>query len=428
MNQNHSSSLRVLTDGRMLPFPHGTGLLQYLLAVWRALDAASHSSAVLVETHGTGNALADAGVLSEKKKIRAQFLRTGRRMFQMWTDTSWQALPMNVRSDAVLYADIPEASQRRFYALGGIYADAKYLFGKFQRTPQFSVPDDFDVWHATMPIPLKARGVPRVTTIHDIIPLRVPSSTSGDKKAFYELIRANVEESRRVIAVSEQTRRDLVEFIGADDKKIRVVYSTPSIAPGPGDPRLQATVLKSYGLREQGYILFLANIEPRKNVGRLIDAYLSLETDIPLVIAGRKAWMYEESLRRLEQDENVSARVRLLGFVPDEYRESLYRGALFFAFPSLYEGFGIPILDALVCGCPVVVSDIGPHREICGSAAVYVDPANTGSIAEGLERLLKDEGLRRELVSQGKERAQFFSVERHAAGLTEVYREARNGG
>jgi len=127
---------------------------------------------------------------------------------------------------------------------------------------------------------------------------------------------------------------------------------------------------------------------------------------------------------RLDQDARARRRIKWIGPVPDGYREALYRSALFFAFPSIYEGFGIPVLDALVCGCPVLVSGIGSLREICGDAALYVDPMDIGSIAEGLQRLLTDAPLRLDLAARGAARLPFFTLEREAAALTEVYREA----
>jgi glycosyltransferase involved in cell wall biosynthesis len=180
---------------------------------------------------------------------------------------------------------------------------------------------------------------------------------------------------------------------------------------------------RRYSLPEH-FIFFTGSLEPRKNLKNLIQAYSGLDKrirkDIKLVLAGFKGWQNKEIMALLRK---VKSDVFYLGYVSDAALRDLYNLATLFVYPSFYEGFGLPPLEAMACGCPVVVSNAASLPEVCGGAAYYVDPYNIESIAEGIHKVLTDEALRQSLIEKGLERAKLFSWEKSAKKHIEVFDE-----
>ncbi|WP_244911957.1 glycosyltransferase family 4 protein [Burkholderia aenigmatica] len=180
-----------------------------------------------------------------------------------------------------------------------------------------------------------------------------------------------------------------------------------------------------YGLEPGGYFLFFGAIEPKKNVGRLIEAYLSAKVQAKLVIVGALAWKSKEEMRLLEsiskQDSNISRNIKIIDYVPRTFLMSLIRCAKAVVFPSLYEGFGLPLLEAMQLGVPTLCSSEGSLPEIAGDASVMVDPYNVTEISRNLERLDRDSDLRSALVTRGFGRAEKFSAESYRCALQKMY-------
>ncbi len=299
------------------------------------------------------------------------------------------------------------------FALPRCY-NVAYMIQKVYPSATAIIPERIDIWHATYPIPIQIRGAKRITTIHDLIPLRLPYTTLDDKKTFYRNVKSALKSSAAIITVSESTKNDILEAFEVDPNKIYVTYQPVSLPPfSPGDAQ---EVVKSYGLKYGAYILFVGTIEPKKNVSRLIRAYTLVGTSMPLVIVGRKGWMYEDIEPLLKKKE-----VKWLSNVPSRDLSYLYAGAYCFVFPSLYEGFGLPPLEAMSVGCPVITSGVSSLPEVCGDASLYVDPYNVNDIREKLEKILSDRVLRERMVSKGKERAKLFSMENYIKRLYKAY-------
>ena len=186
-----------------------------------------------------------------------------------------------------------------------------------------------------------------------------------------------------------------------------------------------AFFLRRYGLEFQNYILFVGAIEPKKNVGRLLDAYASMDIDMPLVIVGKKGWLWEDELGKMGFIDNSSKKsVRLLEYISVESLRYLYSGAYCLVFPSLYEGFGLPPIEAMSFGCPVITSNLSCLPEICGDAALYVDPYSIQDIKDKLETLISDSQLRERLVRAGRVNAQAFRMANYQKRLYQAYRKA----
>src|SRR2546422_1793162 len=261
-------------------------------------------------------------------------------------------------------------------------------------------PQAADVLHCpTYRGPLRPR-VPLVVTVHDLAVLRHPETFNRWTREYSPRVVPRVlKAARRVIAVSQFTRRELVELLGVPDDKIRVV---PNAVEGE---------FTQHGPAEQGeYVLAVGTLEPRKNLGRLMEAVR--RTDTELRVVGARGW------GGVEVGGNG---VRWLGEVSDEELARLYRGALCVAYPSLYEGFGIPVLEAMACGVPVVTTRGTAMEEVADGAAVLVDAHDATEIAAGIERAVAD---RDRLVERGLERVRAFRWDAVAAATVDVYREA----
>lgn len=263
--------------------------------------------------------------------------------------------------------------------------------------------------------------IPQVVTIHDLIPLRFPSSAPRLHHYFRVVVPRIARASAAVIAMSEATRRDVIRLLGVPGERVHVVHQGYR-----ADLFHPAAAAEVEGVRARyrlgRYLLSVGEGRPYKNIPRLLRAFARVSLpDLQLVLVGR-AVPQEVDLPALARALGIAERVRFPGFVADEELAPLYAGAEAFVFPSLYEGFGIPPLEAMACGCPVVCSDRASLPEVCGEAALYVDPEDEQSIAEAIERVVGDEGLRDELRARGLERAKGFSYRRAAERVLEVVR------
>jgi glycosyltransferase involved in cell wall biosynthesis len=261
-------------------------------------------------------------------------------------------------------------------------------------------------------------GTRTVLTVHDLSFLHYPDHFVPRLVQYLSrVVPRSVVRADRVLADSEATRSDLVRLMGVAPEKVTVLYSGVDSrfhpAPEPGERERLAA---EYGIGSRPYVLSVGTVQPRKNYARLIRAFSRLPGEIELLIGGGRGWLYEEVLAEAERHQ----RVRMLGFVADADLPALYRGAALFAFPSLYEGFGLPVLEAMACGVPVVSSNVSSLPEVAGQAALLVDPHDEAAWVEAMRRGLTDEVLREEMVTQGLEQAARFTWERAARQLLDV--------
>jgi glycosyltransferase involved in cell wall biosynthesis len=241
-------------------------------------------------------------------------------------------------------------------------------------------------------------------------------------------VRHSARRAARILSLSEHTRRDIIETYGINPQRVTAI---PLAAPdhfGPIiDNRELQRVRHNYGI-DGDYILSVSSIQPRKNLARLVRAYASLRGDgsadkLPkLVLVGKRAWLYDETLRALDET-NVKDAVILTGYVPDSDLRALYSDALCFVYPSYFEGFGLPPLEAMKCGAPVIVGNRTSLPEVVGDAALTVDPFEVDAIAGAIRNLINDSALRRELSVKGQARAQEFNWRDTARKTLAVYKE-----
>lgn len=264
-----------------------------------------------------------------------------------------------------------------------------------------------------------------VITVHDLNFLYFPQFLTDESRRYYNRqIAWAVRRADHILADSEATRADLIRLLGVPPERVTAVHlaADPAFRPLPF-PLVEATLAR-YGLK-RGYLLFVGTLEPRKNLPGLLTAYRILldrgDVEAPLVVVGGRGWLYGEVFARLEELA-LTDRVRFLHDVPDGDLPALYNGAALLATPSFYEGFGLPALEAMACGTPVVISDRGSLPEVVGEAGIWVNPEEPEAIAAGMMRVLKEEGLRDQLREAGLLRAGSFTWEKTARKTLEVYR------
>lgn len=272
-----------------------------------------------------------------------------------------------------------------------------------------------DVVHATA-FPTPPRSAPIVLTIHDLAWLEDPTHFTARGLSFFRRgLDLALRDADLVVCPSEATRADCLRH-GFAPGRVRVVpLGVDAERAAPNDVE---DAKHRHGLTRP-YVLWAGTIEPRKNLGGLLDAYRRLDADVDLVLVGPKGWN-EDLDARLGDDRD---RVHVLGFVPAADLGGLYAGASVFCFPSFMEGFGFPVLEAMAQGTPVVTSAGTSTEELAGSAGILVDPRDPAAIAAGIERVLSDEALAGELALAGRRRAEGYTWERTGRLLVDAYRE-----
>ncbi len=263
----------------------------------------------------------------------------------------------------------------------------------------------------------------KLVTVHDLSYVRLPECFPVALKRYLDrAVPHSVEHADLILADAESTKRDLVSIYQVPPERVDVLYSGVDARFCPQvDQASRARIREKYKL-ERPYLLSVSTIQPRKNYVRLIKAFSRLVPNLPssvsLVIAGGNGWMYEQVYQTVEQ-LGLQDRVSILGFTPDEDLAPLYAMATLFVYPSLYEGFGLPVAEAMACGLPVVCSNASSLPEVGGDAVLYFDPCDVDAMADAIRRALADETLRKELRTKGLEQVKQFSWERAAEGLLE---------
>lgn len=283
---------------------------------------------------------------------------------------------------------------------------------------------DLDIYHGLsheLPYGIEKTRARRVVTMHDLIFLKNPELFPlFDRYSFKMKYTHGCKTADKVIAISEETKRDLIEFMHEEESRIEVVYQgcNPIFHQPVSQERLEK-VREQYGLPKD-FMLIICAIERRKNHELILEAMRHPQLDLPLVIVGRPS-EYKKHLDELIHQYGLEERVIFLNALPTSALPALYKMATVFVYPSLFEGFGIPILESLTMGTPVVTSEGSCFRETGGDAAKYVDCHNAEELAETLINVLQHEDVRQEMIAQGLTHAQKFSDEAIARNLMSVY-------
>lgn len=267
----------------------------------------------------------------------------------------------------------------------------------------------------TLPI-IRKPDLKTVITVHDLGSEYLPKTHQLKQRLYLSYMqRYQLKGATKIIAVSNATKEDLVKKIGIKENKIEVVYegyNRKLFKPTKADALVSSLI---------PYFLFVGTVQPRKNLERLIKAFKKYDGSENLVIVGQRGWLADE-IYKLPKQLGIEKRIKFLGRVEDRDLPALYSGAIALTFPSLFEGFGLPILEAQACGCPVLTSSVSSMPEVAGKGAIFVDPYNIDDIVKGMRRIMNNE-LRIKLKKEGLENIKRFSWEKCAAQTLKVFEE-----
>ena len=429
----------ICIDGFNLALSKGSGIATYGRNLLENLQAVGFGTQVLYgppTPKRANNVLNEAGLVDaerppsklsrsqKSKRFRETLLtRFGREAYPILPsgEVIWPS-----RGGGKPAADRFWASQNLFFYGNRAFA----AYGKeapvtFDATAEAEAPDAMH-WTATLPI--YAKGVPNIYTIHDLIPLRLPHTTLDDKAVYGALCQSIAKRADHIAVVSETTRQDVIRLMGVSEDRVTNTYQAvniPSYLMERSQSEVQMELEGVFGLGWKDYFLHFGAVEPKKNLGRIVEAYLASGSKTPLILIGGRAWLDEGEvalLNQVKRDGGPNAdRIRQYDYMPFSMLISLIRGAKATLFPSLYEGFGLPVLESMALSTAVLTSTGGALPEVAGEAAVIVDPYDVQAITRGIQALDKDEPLRRDMEIRGRVQAEQFSPAAYQARLRDLY-------
>lgn len=430
---------RICIDGFNLALSRGTGIATYGRNLLANLQAVGFSTEVLYGPEAdksSTNLLNETALVDVERPPRKLSRKEKARRFVKTFDARFgrTAYPIAPSGEVIWPSrggGRPAAD--RFWASPSLFAQAHrsmtaYGVGvplSFQKGSEGPPPD---VMHWTTPLPVRAKGIPNIVTFHDLIPLRLPHTTMDNKAVYLDLCRHAVRNADHIAVVSETTRQDVERILGVPSERITNTYQAVDI-PAQVAARAQEDVeLELEGVFNLGwkdYFLHFGAIEPKKNLGRIVESYLASGSQTPLVLIGGRAWLDEGEtalLSQVKRDGGPNAdRIRQYEYMPFSLLISLVRGAKATLFPSLYEGFGLPVLESMALSTAVLTSTGGSLPEVAGDAALIVDPYDTQAIARGIQALDFDEALRDDLVLRGQLQAKRFTPQAYQNRLLDLY-------
>jgi glycosyltransferase involved in cell wall biosynthesis len=321
-------------------------------------------------------------------------------------------------------ADMPESSKNWQYI---VVKPRKFWTQIGLPFKLFREKEKLDVFFTPSHYAPRFSPIPTVISIMDVSYIHFPELFA--KKDLYQLenwTKYSAKNATKIFTISQSSKDDIIKYYHVRPDEVVVTYPGIKSELGIMNNELGLKKLQEKYSISPNYVLFVGTIQPRKNIERLIEAFKILKQvqddknkDLELVIVGKKGWLFEPILAK-PQALGIQASVKFLDFVADEDLASLYQHAICYCLPSLYEGFGLPVLEAMQHGCPVITSNISSLPEAGGDAAVYVDPMNVDDIAEKLAMLIKDTKLRKELIEKGHKQVKKFSWEKTAKETLEV--------
>jgi glycosyltransferase involved in cell wall biosynthesis len=436
--------MRIMIDGLNLALEQGTGVATYARNLAPGIRRTGHDLTLLY-----GKRMPDRGAdllreamfvdndpVPEFRTDRA--LELARSLGRIWHP----ARPAPVQETGHVLRQgqrlsLPEADG--YWNSRNLFHVAAVHFALTGRFLEVVPPEPVDIAHWTYPMALRMRGAKNIYTLHDLVPLKLPYTTLDRKTRYWRLVSEIARSADHVLTVSECSRRDILAMLPLTEDRVTNTYQSVDIpkvlldkdwrdvdielanafhAP-LGEAAFEAPG-KPDRLSREGFYLFVGAIEPKKNLRRLIEAYLASGVPEPLVVVGRKAWQYKDVVAMMTR----SPRIIYLDYLPFAQMITLMRAARALVFPSLYEGFGLPVLEAFLCGTPVITADASSTGEIAGEAALLVDPYDTRAIRDAIRHLSADDSgaERRRLAEAGCRQAERFEADAIADRFDTCYR------
>lgn len=424
--------MRIGIDGYNLAIPNGTGVATYGASMARVLADMGHGvEAVFGIDPGRNRALQETlffeqfghghqGNIGKKVRNSVIWWHLARRLTEIGLTDQVDKRGFGARWPAF----------DRLWTSPLLFEVAWARFTYLRQFTTVTMPNPPEVMHWTYPVPVRMAGSRNVYTLHDLVPLKLPHTTLDNKHYYHRLIEACLSKGDHIATVSEASRNDILARFRADPDKITNTYqSSPlpeSVAQSSPDAD-RAMIESVFSLPSKGFYLFFGATDPKKNIGRVVDAYLASNSQRPLVVISSRDWGMSEASGGLGAGGTVYGRkvdrpIVQLQYLPRDMLFRLIRSARAVLFPSLYEGFGLPALEALQLGTPVISSNTASLPEVVGDGGLLVDPYETTQIADAIRAIDHDDALYERLSRAGLTHAAGFSNEAFAQRLQGMYR------
>lgn len=422
--------MRILIDGMNLSLEQGTGVATYARNLCACIRREGGEVALLYGRNVSRHRIPlmrEIAFFNVSENRARSSLRIGMDLVRSLRPMSADAIPetgLVLRRE--MAARLPEVNS--VFNLPSLFQIALAKFEAGLGLLEVVPPEPIDIAHWTYPVPIRIRGARNIYTLHDLVPLRLPYATLDQKSRYYRLVKAVATSADAIATVSEASRADILSMLPVRPERVVNTHQSvalPRAMMETSRAALAAQLRALSGLSDdsatsrrgpltltpQGFFLFLGAIEPKKNLNRLIEAHIAADVPEPLVVVGKQAWQFEATMRMMRRAPNVI----YLDYLPFAQVLALMRSARAMVFPSLYEGFGLPIVESFLCGTPVVTSDVGATAEVAGDAALLVDPYDVRSIRDALRKISMtgdpDGTLAAELAARGQVRAALFAEE-----------------
>ena len=431
----------ILLEGHNLTLPTGTGIATYARVLGRTLDQLGYKREVLVGSPRSVDVkdplLSEISFYDAAASVPPAMLPRIIANLIKVAGSPFGLTPSTIRLSGTVVGTSggPLSGYEQIHVVRDMSDVARIHFKLLGSPLRLALAQTPELFHATHPLPVRVLGCPNIYTIHDLVPLRLPYATLDDKKFFLNMVREIARRADHIVTVSEFSRRDIIKLLGVPENRITNTYQSvhlPEAIMARSTDDIAAELANTFQLDYGEYYLFVGAIEPKKNISRLIDAFSSAGSRRPLVMVGSPGWQADADLDKIADERFLSynfdgeritpqRRIRRLKYVPLSHLVALIRGARAVLFPSLYEGFGLPVLEAMLAGTPVLTSNVSSLPEVAGDAALLVDPADVDAIAAGIRVLDKDDDFRAGLIARGHMQAAKFSPERYRERMAEFY-------
>ena len=427
--------MRLLIDGYNLGLERGTGVATYARNLsYRARSLGYEVSALYGgrSTRSKDPLLSEIAFFDAAKPQRLKTIGAARWIGEIVTAPAGCRVDEVLLSGAVVYDAMLNRMPTFNHLLNSnrLFQRAHLAFQHTKLPSSITTPHPIDIAHWTYPLPIYAKQALNIYTLHDLVPLRLPHTTLDNKRRYLKMCRWIARTADHIVTVSECSRRDIINLLGVPEHRITNTYQSVSFPQELLD-KTEYTVRQeiegTFGLPYKEYFLYYGAIEPKKNLSRLIDAYLGSSVSTPLVIVGAPGWKSEDELVMLDVLKNLPTgagglhRIIRLEYLPLPMLVSLIRGAKATLFPSLYEGFGLPVLESMLLGTPVLCSNTSCMPEVAGSAAMLVNPYDTQAIAQGIKELDSNDALRITLSKAGQLQSKHFKEDQYEERLRSLY-------
>ena len=434
--------MRIGIDGYNLSIPDGTGVANFGASLATVLRGAGHQVEGVFGLHAGGR-------MATREMLFFDRLGHGHRLTgpalsrKIAITTALWHLPRRLVEVPITKAVDKRSFGFRLPGFSALWTSPLLFEAAWARfaylglATTVTVPNPPQVMHWTYPLPIRMAGAKNIYTIHDLVPMKLPQATLDDKIYYRKLIARCIAMADHVSTVSEASRDDILQlFPHTDPGKVTNTYQS---SPIPGEvlastPAADAEFVRhTFGLKDKGFYLFYGAVDPKKNISRIVDGYLSSQSNLPLVIVSSRSWGMDQETRLLGADGRVygrqlGKRLVQLQYLPRATLFRLIRSAKAVVFPSLYEGFGLPVLEAMQLGTPAITSNTSSLPEVAGDASLMVDPYQSLQIAAAIRRLEDEPGLCDNLAAAGLVHAQKFTDANFAARLAGIYAKLGVGG